>query len=143
MPTYSTPTSLRTFLGVDSAALPDPEATRLIELAEDRLDRIVGPGPVDVTTGRAVMLTGLAAWRLAKLAQATNTIAGLLRTNPAAFVPRDDVQSKGPDFEVVTRANVVSGRYNSGLPQETIDALRMAAGLLDAAGLRRLTARAV
>ena len=124
---YATAAGLRDELTLDSAALPDDAASRLIRKAEGEVDRLIGVRPINDTTGRKVLVTDVYAWQFAKLTRATLVLAADLYNNPDAFEPSKWSRVEGPDFRFIGATFVIN---------------REAINEIDQSGLRRLSASA-
>lgn len=136
-PYYATVAALRAEPDVADTD-PPSDATLVARLqdAEDLIDRILGRGGIDTTTGRVLTPANLAAWQAAKLERATVKVAAVLVDDPQAFAPPRADSIEGPVFKL---SGLKAGATPAG---ET--ALRAAVALLDQAGLRAgLTGRAV
>lgn len=106
MATYAAAAALRTELGVNASTLPDADANRLIETAEDLIDGELAqplddngdPYPIDTTTGRRITEADVDAWRWAKLGRATVLVAAELYVSPGLAKGRQWHAESGPDF---------------------------------------------
>lgn len=132
-PIYCTVTELRTELQVDESALPEAAAIRVIEDAEDMIDRLLGGwfwGPNE-ETGRKVTQGDVMGWQWAKLSRATTKLAARFHTTPGAL---DQVYQSvsGPDFSM-------SGPKGGALV--SLIGVQVLA-LLDDSGLRQIAGRA-
>jgi hypothetical protein len=127
-PVYTTPAAVRTEAGVDTATLDDAAANRLILIAEDIADDLLGGWPVDTTTGRKIIATDVDAWQFDKLGRFTALLAAKLYANPALTDGVQWTSESGPDFSH-------SGPTGSPLGPGLLS-------ILNASGLRRLAARA-
>lgn len=124
-PYYTTAAALRTELGVTESVLPNDEAVRLIESAEDLIDADLGVRKVDPTTGRRVVESEVEAWQWAKLGRATAKLAAAIYRTPDLLAGPGWKSISGPDFSY---SGPTGSRFGP-----TIGAL------LDQTGLRRLT----
>ena len=124
---YSSAATLRDELGVDSTALPDDTANRLIRKAEGEVDRLIGVRPVDDTTGRKVVQADVDAWQWTKLGRAATVIAATLYASSESIDLPQWERVKGPDFEFQGP--------NSSTSREALNELAQS-------GLQRLTASA-
>lgn len=129
--TYATTDDLRGRLELDSAALPDATAKRLLAGAERRLDRLAGAWPIR-PNGRKLDPTSLPSLFSIAIREATLDLAAAEQRNPAAFTPPGAKTVFGPDFRLIDAA---------GLPPDGHVAIRDAVDRLDALNLRALTAR--
>lgn len=111
----------------------DADVSAALAEALDRVDAIIGPKPADAVTGRKWVLEGLAAARVDALKRATVAVAVELYLDPNALAPAAGGKVSGPDFAVESPTN--------GSPAG-VRALERAARILDANGLRVLTAYA-
>lgn len=131
MPTYATAADLRAEYTPELSAdqLPDAEANRLIEQAEDLIDDALGARTIDTDTGRKVRFGDFdeGDWRLEKLRDATAALAKRI--------------SEEPDLLSRERFGSVSGEVSLSSPRGSRYGARVEA-LLNASGLRRLTATA-
>lgn len=129
-PTYTTTDALRTELGLDAATLDDAAATRLIELAEDVADDLLGSWPTDETSGRKIAQTDITieSWQWDKLERFTRLLAAKLYTNPGLLEGRQYMSESGPDF---SHSGPVGSPLGAGL-----------LSILNASNLRRLGGRA-
>lgn len=126
-PYYATAEALRDELELDSTALPDDAATKLLENAEDVVDRLLGAWPANTTTGRKITEADVEPWQFAKLARATVKLAAKLHATPDLIEPGFS-RVKGPDFEI-------EGPIGSRLGTEVL-------APLEDSNLRRLAGRA-
>lgn len=127
--TYSTPTAVRTELGVTVSVLSDVAAAKLIADAEDVVDGMLGAWLPDETTGRKIVRGDVEEWQWRALDRATAKMAALVYGNPGLLSTVQYDRIKGPDFER-------SGRVGTAVGSSVV-------ALLDQSGLRRLTGRAV
>ena len=120
---YTTPNELRDELDLDAVVLPDAEAAKLIQRAEDIVDEMLGARTVDPDTGRKIEVDVHEDWQIEKLDCATVLTAAFLHKNP--------------DWSLEQRYASVGGDVGSGGPiGSPIPGVAM---LLNASGLRRLT----
>lgn len=123
MATYATAAQLRDELGVTSTVLPDEDADRLIETAEDLIDAQLTaprdsdgePLAINETTGRRVTQADVDAWRWTKLSQATVLVAADLYTDPGLAKGRMWQSERGPDFALSGPLGDDLGRRVAGL----------------------------
>lgn len=125
-PLYSTPEMVRDRLGVDETTLPDDRAVRLILAAEDAIDVVLGPRPVDAATGRKVMEADVEPWQWERLQRAATELAARAFTDPQLLGGQRWQEVAGPDFRF-------RGPLSGGAP----DIAATVAGL----GLARRTGR--
>lgn len=133
-PYYATPDDLRAALGLGIGALSDADATRILEDAEDWVDRMAGPVQVDLTTGRVYTVGILQPFQTDKLREATLELAACLQRNPKALTRAAYARVRGPDFEQMLP-------HFGGMPADGTYSLQRAVSLLDRGNLRRLVAR--
>lgn len=82
MGTYADADALRAALGgLGEEVLPDEEANRLIELAEDRIDSLL-EGTPEAETGRIAIEDDVEDWQWAKLGSATARLAARFYEEP-------------------------------------------------------------
>jgi hypothetical protein len=129
---YAAPVDLRARLELTDAELTDAAATRLLERAERRLDRLAGAWPIR-PNGRKFDPAGLPSLYSTTIREATLDLAEAEQRNPDAYTPPAAGTISGPDF---TLTNV------SALPSDGKLAIRDAVDRLDVLNLRALTARA-
>jgi hypothetical protein len=125
--TYAAAGALRAELNVDEEDLPDAEADRLIETAEDLVDGELALA-VDSTTGRKVVQNDVEAWQWEKLNRATILVAAELYGNPDLARGRQWAAERGAGY-------AVSGPRGSDLGAQVL-------ALLKATGWRK-SARAL
>lgn len=132
-PIYCTSDELRAELNLDDEVLDDAEATRVIQDAEDIIDRFLGGWSLDgqEETGRKVLQIDVEPWQWAKLTRAAVKLAARFYTEPSVL-EQFYQETKGPDFSV-------SGPKGGTLVRML--GVRVLA-LLDDSGLRRLAGHA-
>lgn len=128
-PYYTTANELRAELGLTTSQLTDPQATVLIQRAEDRIDSLLGSRPIDETTLRKVVEDEVESWQWDLLGRATVVLAALLYGTPNLLTQPRYRREKGPDFEVEDPLGGV-------IPETVI-------GPLNGSGLRVLSGRAL
>jgi len=128
-PYYTTATALRTELGVDNTTLPDADALKIIQNAEDLVDELLGGWPIDRTTLRKVVQANVEAWQWTLLGRSTVKLAAQLYRDPELARRREWTNIKGPDFQV-------SGPAGGGIFTDVLAPLNQS-------GLRNLTGRAL
>jgi hypothetical protein len=132
MTTYATADELRAELGVDAAALPDADANRLLEDAEDRVDDALGAWPV-LETGRKLDVAPgvLAPAQIDAVNRATLVLAVAEYRAPGSLELPAYKSIKGPDFE-----------KSDPIAPAGVRTIRRVRSILDATGLRILSGRA-
>lgn len=128
-PVYTTAAELRADPDVPDD-LDDARAVKLINSAEDLVDRLVGPG-VGFAGGRKLEPARLTADAREALSEVTTLLAAEEYADPAAFLPPAGRSISGPEFSVSDVAGNPAG----------IRALERAAAILDAHRLRSLGGR--
>jgi hypothetical protein len=100
MPTYATASELRSYIGVDSTALPDATANSLIEKAEKDIDSIaVVDRPIDDATGLRFAPASLSVKEARILRRATCAQAEFRREMGSDFFVKGQYESvTGPDY---------------------------------------------
>lgn len=132
-PYYCTSNELRTELGLNAEALPDPIAIAKIQDAEDLIDRLLGGWAwgEEESTGRKVVQGDVMPWQWAKLIRATVKLSARIYQQPDLLDQTYQTVS-GPDFSF-------SGPKGGALVH--MIGVQVLA-LLDDSGLRRIAGRA-
>lgn len=125
---YTSPSALRTKLGVDISALGDEAASDLIEDAEDIVDGMLGARAVDAVTGRKVVEAQVLTAQFRKITRATLKVAAKLYEDASLGDRVRFRREKGPDFEV---EDALGGVFGTTIPN-----------LVNSSGLAVLTTRA-
>lgn len=130
-PLYTTVEALRADPDVPDD-LDEAQATKLINSAEDLVDRLVGPGVhAGADTGRKLSPARLSADASDALSTITALLAAEEYADPATFLPPAGRSISGPDFSISDVAGNPVG----------VRLLERAAATLDAHGLRALGGR--
>lgn len=129
-PVYATAAELRADPDVPDD-LADNRAVKLLNSAEDLVDRLVGPRPTRADTGRKLDPAGLSAEARDALRDVTVLLAAEEYADPAVFLPPPGGSISGPDFTISDVA---------GNPA-AVRILERVVAALDAHGLRALGGR--
>lgn len=105
MPTYATASELRSYIGVDSTALPDATANGLIEKAEKDIDSVaVVDRPINEATGLRFAPASLSTSEARILRRATCAQAEFRREMGSEFFVRGQYEEvTGPDYSTKGR----------------------------------------